>query len=82
MLLECEKKKIKNYLENIGPNIKLEDLLCVYIEYVLEKNNWNKTRSAKSLGVSIRTFRDWTLRRKNIHIPEEKKWKRLNFGKK
>lgn len=77
MLSDLEKIKIKDSFELMGLMPDLFDFKSVYIEFVLEKNNWNKTRTAKLLNVSLRTFRDWCIRKMPIDIPEEKTWKRV-----
>jgi hypothetical protein len=82
MLLDHEKTRIKEIFKLIGFHIKLDDIKNLYVEFVLENFNWNRTNSAKSLCVSIRTLRHWYLRKKSVEIPEDKLWKRVNFGKK
>lgn len=82
MLLEEQKKKIKDIFRLIDFKVTLEDLKRIYVEFVLESHDWNRTHAAKSLGVPIRTLREWYLRKKSIEIPEHKQWKKSNFGKK
>lgn len=82
MLLEHEKQKVKDAFKSIGFILKLEDIKRLYIEFILESFDWNRTRAAKALGVPLRTLRDWIIRKKSIEIPEEKVWKKSNSGKK
>ena len=79
MLSDEEKIKIKNSFELIGFTPNLFDFECVYIEFVLEKKDWNKTQTALTLNVSLRTFRDWCIRKRPIDIPEYKTWKRTTI---
>lgn len=76
MLSDEEKIKIKESFETMGFIATLYDMECVYVEFVLEKKNWNKTHTAKTLQMSIRTLRDWCIRKRPIEIPEHKIWKR------
>ena len=80
MLLDNEKNRIKNIFKLIGPHIQLDDLKNMYVEFVLEHFNWNRTWAAKSMRVSLRTLRDWIIRKKSVEIPEDRVWKRSNFG--
>jgi DNA-binding protein Fis len=51
------------------PIVTLWDIEICFVEMILIRNNGNRTRSAKDLGVSIRTLRHWISETMDINVP-------------
>ena len=50
------KKELKEEPSIFIPNKPLEEIEKQYIYEVLKENNWNKSKSAKTLGIERRTL--------------------------
>ena len=59
-------------LSGIKSGLSLQHLMCAYIIIVLKRNNGNRTRTSKEIGMPLRTFRSrlWVLESLGYEVPK------------
>lgn len=68
MIPNIKREHVKSILQTITDDLTVFYLKSLWVEIVMERNFYNKSKVCKKLGVSIRTLRFWCLYKLPIYV--------------